>query len=94
MLVASMVEVVRLDRFGRIVLPKDLRKRIAADEGSLFIVVEHGQGQLLLRKLDVDELAERLEDELTGRNIDAIVEAVRREIHEKIKAKYPDLLTR
>lgn len=89
-----MVEVVRLDKFGRIVLPKDLRDRIAVDEGSLFIVVERGQGQLLLRKLDVDELAERLEAELAGKNVDAIVEAVRREINEKIKAKYPDLLAR
>jgi len=89
-----MVEVVRLDRFGRVVLPKDLRDRIDANEGSLFIVVEHGHGQLLLRKLEVDELAERLEEELAGKNMDAIVEAVRREINEKIKAKYPDLLTR
>lgn len=89
-----MVEVVRLDKFGRVVLPKDLRDRIAVDEGSLFIVVERGQGQLLLRKLDVDELAERLEAELAGKNVDAIVEAVRREINEKIKAKYPDLLAR
>jgi len=89
-----MVEVVRLDRFGRVVLPKDLRDRMAADAGALFIVIEHGHGQLLLRKLDVDELAERLEDELAGKNVDAIVEAVRREINEKIKAKYPDLLAR
>jgi AbrB family looped-hinge helix DNA binding protein len=89
-----MVEVVRLDRFGRVVLPKDLRDRIAVDEGSLFIVIERGQGQLLLRKLDVDELVERLEAELAGKDVDAIVEAVRREINEKIKAKYPDLLAR
>jgi AbrB family looped-hinge helix DNA binding protein len=90
---AEMVEITRLDRFGRIVLPKNLREKLEADEGTILILIEHGRGQVLLRKLDVDELAARLEEELSGKDIDVIVEDVRREISEKLKAKYPDLLT-
>jgi len=61
--------------------------------GTKFILATHGEGQLLLQKLDVDEIARRLEDELAGRNIDAVVKTVRKEINRKIRTRYPDLLT-
>ena len=88
-----MAEVVEIDKSGRIVIPKSLRQELDIKEKTRFILPKRGQGQLLLQKLEVEEIARRLEEELSGKDIDAIVEAVRKEVHEKIKASYQDLLT-
>jgi len=88
-----MAEVVASDKSGRIVIPKNLRLELGIKENTKFILTKRGHGQLLLQKLDVEEIARRLEEELAGRDIDAIVQTIRKEIHEKIRANYPDLLT-
>jgi AbrB family looped-hinge helix DNA binding protein len=87
-----MAEVVEVDRSGRIVIPKSLRREMQIKDRTRFIVAKRGEGQLLLQKLDVDEIARRLEIELAGRDVDAIVKTVRKEIDRKIKEQYPDLL--
>jgi AbrB family looped-hinge helix DNA binding protein len=88
-----MAEIVEVDKSGRIVIPKRLRKDLGIKEKTKFILARRGEGQLLLQKLDVEKIAQRLETELAGKDIDAITEAVRKEINEKIRTKYPDLLT-
>lgn len=88
-----MAEVVEVDKSGRIVIPKSLRQELKIREKTRFILAKRGEGQLLLQKLEVEEMAQRLERELSGKDIDAIVKRVRKEIHEKIKASYQDLLT-
>lgn len=87
-----MAEVVEVDSSGRMVIPKRLRQELRIRERTKFILAKRGEGQLLLQKLDVDEIAQRLEDELAGREIDDIVRAVRKEIHSKVRTRYPDLL--
>ncbi len=87
-----MVEIVEADRSGRIVIPKSLRKEFGIHERTKFLLTKRGAGQLLLQKLDVEEIARRLEEELSGENVDAVVKTIRKEIHAKIKARYPDLL--
>jgi len=94
LVVALMAEVVEMDSSGRIVIPKNVRQGLKVKGGAKFILASGGEGQLLLQKLDVDEISRRLENELAGRDIDAIVRSVRKEISRKIKARYPDLLTR
>lgn len=89
----QMAEVIEIDRSGRIVIPKGLRREMRIKDRTRFIVAKRGEGQLLLQKLDVDEIAQRLEIELAGRDVDAIVKVIRKEINRKIKARYPDLLT-
>ena len=87
-----MAEVVKSDRSGRIVIPMSLRQKLGITENTRFILTTKGHGQLLLQKLDVEGIAQKLEEELKGRDIDEIVKAVRKEINEKIRANYPDLL--
>jgi hypothetical protein len=41
----------------------------------------------------VESLAKQLEEELAGRDVGGVVRTVRKEINEKIKERYPDLLT-
>lgn len=86
-----MVEVVEADKSGRIVIPKSLREELGIKEKTKFILTKRGEGQLLLQKIDVEEIARRLEEELAGKDIDTIVESIRKEINEKIKVRYPDL---
>jgi len=86
-----MTEVVESDKSGRIVIPKSLREELNMKENTRFILTKRGKGQLLLQKIDVEEIARRLEEELASKDIDAIVEAIRKEINEKIKVDYPHL---
>lgn len=86
-----MVEIVESDKSGRIVIPKSLREELGIREKTRFLLTKRGKGQLLLQKIDVEEMARRLEEELAGKDIDAIIEAIRKEINEKIKIHYPSL---
>jgi hypothetical protein len=45
---------------------------------------------VVLQKLDVESLAERLEKELAGKDVDAIVRKVREQIHARIRKDYLD----
>jgi AbrB family looped-hinge helix DNA binding protein len=87
-----MAEVVEADASGRIVIPKSIRQELRIKERTKFLLTKRGEGQLLLQKLDVDELARRLETELAGRDIDTILKTVREEVNKKINVQYPDLL--
>ena len=86
-----MAEIVEVDESGRIVIPKSLRAELDIKGKTRFILTRRGEGQLLLQKIDVEGIARRLEEELAGKDIDAIVEAIRKEINEKIKARYPEI---
>lgn len=86
-----MVEIVEADRSGRLVIPKALRRELGIRERTKFILSNRGGGQLLLQKLDVDRIAKKLEEELSGKDINTIVSKVRKEINEKIKARHPGL---
>jgi AbrB family looped-hinge helix DNA binding protein len=88
-----MAEIVEADKSGRIVIPKKVRKDLGISENTKFILAKKGQGQILLQKLDVKEIAERLERELAGKDIDDIVRELRKELNEKVRSKYTDLLT-
>ncbi len=87
-----MAEIVKVDKSGRIVIPKRLRKELGIKEKTKFVLARRGEGQMLMQKLDVEEIAQKLEKELAGKDIDAITEAVRKENNEKIRVRYPDLL--
>ncbi len=88
-----MAEIVKIDRSGRVVIPKSIRRELGVEKEDQFLLSTLGRNRLLLQKLDVESLAKELEEELAGKDVDAIVRIVRKEINEKIKARYPDLLT-
>jgi AbrB family looped-hinge helix DNA binding protein len=88
----KMVQVVESDASGRIVIPKTVRQALGIKGRTRFLLVERGEGQLMLQKLEVDEIARRLEREVAGKDVDAIVRKVREEVNKKIKTQYPDLL--
>jgi AbrB family looped-hinge helix DNA binding protein len=88
----DMVQVVESDASGRIVIPKAVRQALGIRGRTRFLLLERGEGQLVLQRLHVDEIARRLERELAGRDVDSIVRKVKQELDRKIKNQYPDLL--
>lgn len=87
-----MVEIVSIDKAGRIVIPKAIRDAAGIDESAKLLIAATEKGRLVLQKLDVESLAARLEKELAGKDVDAIVRRVRKEINARVRKEYPDRL--
>ncbi len=87
-----MTELVSVDRAGRVVIPKAIRDAMGIDERTKLLLAVGEHGRLVLQKVDVDALVGRLEKELAGRDVDAIVRKVRREMRALVRKRYPDLL--
>jgi len=87
-----MAEIVSIDDSGRLVIPKSFRELLGIKGGTKFILTESGHGRLLLQKFNIEEIAERLEDETKGKDLDAIVKRIRKEMNEKLKKRYKAVL--
>jgi AbrB family looped-hinge helix DNA binding protein len=88
-----MTEVVSIDKAGRLVIPKSIRDSLGIKGGTKFIVAQGEHGRLFLQKLNIEEIAERLQEEMDSKDVDAIVKRIRKEVNEKVKKKYKDLFT-
>jgi AbrB family looped-hinge helix DNA binding protein len=86
-----MAEVVSIDKAGRIVIPKAVRDAAGLDERAKLLVTATEKGRVVLQKLDVESIAARLEKELAGKDVEAIVRRVREELRARIRKDYPDL---
>ncbi len=87
-----MAEIVSIDKAGRIVIPKSIRDSLGIEDGTMFILDEGEHGRLLLQKFNVDEIANRLEKETRGKDIDTIIKRIRKEMNDKIKKRYKKIL--
>lgn len=87
-----MAEVVSVDKAGRVVIPKAVRDAAGIDERAKLLIAATERGRVVLQKLDIESLAARLERELAGKDLDAIVRKVREEVRARIRKDYPDLL--
>jgi AbrB family looped-hinge helix DNA binding protein len=86
-----MVDIISIDKAGRLVIPKSIRRSLGITEETKFIIAQGEAGRLMLQKLDIDEIAVKLEREMKGKNADAIAKRIRKDINAKIKKKYPDV---
>lgn len=86
-----MTEVVSVDKSGRLVIPKYLRDELGIGEGTKFLISSLENGRVSLQKLDIEDIAAKLERELQSVNVDSAVEKVRKEMNEKAKKRYPAL---
>ncbi len=85
-----MAEIIEVDKAGRIVLPKRLRDELGIRERTRLILMKR-DGKLIMMRLDVEEIARRLEEELAGVDVEGIAASVRREINAKIAKEHPEL---
>ncbi|MCK4367574.1 MAG: AbrB/MazE/SpoVT family DNA-binding domain-containing protein [Thermoplasmata archaeon] len=84
-----MAEIVSVDKAGRLVIPKSVRESLGIGEGTKFLLSESDHGRILLQKFNVEEIAKRLDREMKGKDVDAIVRKIRKEMNAKVKEKYP-----
>ncbi len=81
-----MVEAITtIDKAGRVVIPKEIRERMNLKEDSAILVAETDRGILILKKLDIKEIANRLRVELKGKDVDEIAKRVEKESSERVR---------
>jgi bifunctional DNA-binding transcriptional regulator/antitoxin component of YhaV-PrlF toxin-antitoxin module len=77
-------------RSARIVLPKRLREELGITARTRLMLTRRGD-KLVAIRLDVEELARKLESELEGVEVEELAVSVRKEINEKIARERPEL---
>lgn len=87
------LEVISIDKSGRLVLPQEIREKIGITPDSKLLVVDIGKDKILLKKLDRDLIAKRLKEELRGIDVDKISREVKAEINEEIKKEHPSVFS-
>lgn len=86
-----MAIIVESDGSGRIVIPKKIRDEFGISGRTQFLLTSNEKGQILLQKIDVEEIARRLEEELAETPVEELAESIRKEINEKIGSRIPDV---
>lgn len=84
------MEVLKIDRAGRIVLPKSIRKKLGIRGEDHLICVEH-DNTIILRKLDIEEIARRIENELKGFDVEEAFRQIREEAKGIVLKDHPEL---
>jgi AbrB family looped-hinge helix DNA binding protein len=75
--------VTTIDKAGRVVIPKEIRERMHLEENSTLLLAETGEDALILKKLDLHQIAARLREEVKGKNLDEIARRVEEESNEE-----------
>ncbi len=87
-----MVEAVtKIDDVGRVVIPKDIRKKLDLKPDTTLLVADVANDIVVLKKLDVRELAKRLREELKGRDVGAIARRIEKESNEEARKEHQAL---
>ena len=87
-----MVEAVtKIDKAGRVVIPKEIRERMGLKEDSALLVAEGNRGVVILKKLDIEELTRRLRQELKEVDVEAIAGRVEEESNERARKEHKAL---
>ena len=79
------IDVTKVSDKGQVVIPKEIRERMNLKEDSALLVAETRGGVLILKKLDIKEIADRLRVELKGKDVDEIARRVEEESNERVK---------
>ena len=89
-----MTTVVTIDKAGRIVIPKETREAQRIRPGTKFLLVEGRNGHLWLQRLDPEELARRIHEELAGVDLEPLIAKVEGEIEHLAAERYPTFARR
>ena len=70
-----------IDDKGRVVIPSKIRRRLGLRKGDALIVLEAGEGVIVLKKLDIQKLVREIAEEVAKAGID--LEELGREVEEE-----------
>jgi len=85
-----MEAVTKIDKAGRVVIPKEIRQHLKLEDDSSLLIAEASGGVVMLKKLDIKEIAKRLRQELKGVDVEAVASRVEAESNERARKKYKD----
>lgn len=87
------MEIVRIDESGRLVIPERIRKKLEIKEYTNLLITDVKDDTIIItKKLDEDEIAKRLREELEGVDLEAFEKSVERESSMKARKKAPKIL--
>ena len=75
----------KIDKAGRVVIPKESRERAHLGEDAALLVAEAEGGVVILKRLDIEELANRLRRELKGVDVESVAKRVEEQSDERAK---------
>jgi len=84
------MEVLKVDKSGRIVLPKSIREKLGVEGENHLILIEHNN-TVILRKLDIDEIAKKIEEELKDFDVEEAFKQIREETNKRVLKDHPEL---
>lgn len=90
------MSIVVVDGKGRIVIPGDIRRKMRLRKGDKLLVVELGDGIVVLKKLDVEELVRSIVEEVARSKVDveSIMGEVEVEANRIARKRIEEILTR
>ena len=86
-----MAVIVESDESGRIVIPKKIRDELGITGKTQFILTKNSQGQILIQKLEIEEIAQRLREELKDTPVEELAKGIREEINERVRKTHPSI---
>lgn len=85
-----MASIIEPDSSGRVVIPKQVRDELGITSKTQLLLTSNQKGQIIIQKLDLDEITKRLEEELAGTHVLQLAQEIRDEINEKARQALPD----
>lgn len=83
--------VTKIDKAGRVVIPKEIRERMGLKDDGALLVTELGAGIVVIKKLDIGDLAERLRRELKATDVVSVAARVEEESNERARKDHKAL---
>jgi AbrB family looped-hinge helix DNA binding protein len=80
--------VTRIDKAGRVIIPKVIRERMGLVQDTTLLISHASKDIVVLKKLDVKELAQNLQRELKGIDIEGISKRVEKRANEQARKRY------
>ena len=87
------MEIVKVDKTGRMIIPEEIRRRVGIKQDSPLLITDVDGNTIVVRKLNIDEVAAKLKEELKDLDIDALYRKVKAEADEKARKEISPLLT-
>ena len=86
------MDVVRVDKSGRLVIPERIRKKLQIKEYTSLLIADVKDNTIIIKKLDEDEIARRLKEELKDVDIEGLEKKVESESSKRAKREVSKIL--
>jgi AbrB family looped-hinge helix DNA binding protein len=87
-----MAHVIALDSKGKVAIPKQVRDELGITSETRLLLTSNQKGQIIIQKLDIEEITKQLKEELAETQIKQLALEVREEINEKILRTIPEAI--